>query len=113
MNLTVTAKNVCIEVDFKDTLITKIVFLFNIFFMQSKWFETGTSPCKLAYERGLEIVVLNHRFIDEVGDYIRFMSLCKQLKEVSSAFFALLPLGIFSIKNFLIFYNLYFFQRYI
>uniref|UniRef100_A0A914R5Q3 Uncharacterized protein n=1 Tax=Parascaris equorum TaxID=6256 RepID=A0A914R5Q3_PAREQ len=37
--------------------------------------QAGTSPCKLASENGLRLLVLNHNCIDRVGDETRFISL--------------------------------------
>uniref|UniRef100_A0A9J2P2I4 Ubiquitin-like domain-containing protein n=1 Tax=Ascaris lumbricoides TaxID=6252 RepID=A0A9J2P2I4_ASCLU len=45
----------------------------------------GTSPCKLASERGLRLLVLNHKCIDRVGDETRFISLGENITEADFA----------------------------
>ncbi|MFH4980922.1 hypothetical protein AB6A40_007631 [Gnathostoma spinigerum] len=43
---------------------------------------TGTSPCKLANQRALELVVLDHRSIDRIGDIHRFTPLIGSVTEI-------------------------------
>uniref|UniRef100_A0A8R1XW35 Ubiquitin-like domain-containing protein n=1 Tax=Onchocerca volvulus TaxID=6282 RepID=A0A8R1XW35_ONCVO len=38
---------------------------------------TGTSPCKLASEHTLLLLVLNHKYIDRIGDKVQFLSICR------------------------------------
>uniref|UniRef100_A0A1I7X811 DNA-directed RNA polymerase n=1 Tax=Heterorhabditis bacteriophora TaxID=37862 RepID=A0A1I7X811_HETBA len=45
---------------------------------------TGSSPCKMASKRALELIVLNHMNITHVGDTSRFASLVQHVAEVSS-----------------------------
>uniref|UniRef100_A0A915BDF3 Tubulin-specific chaperone cofactor E-like protein n=1 Tax=Parascaris univalens TaxID=6257 RepID=A0A915BDF3_PARUN len=45
----------------------------------------GTSPCKLASENGLRLLVLNHNCIDRVGDETRFISLGENIAEADFA----------------------------
>ncbi|VDN21137.1 unnamed protein product [Gongylonema pulchrum] len=44
---------------------------------------TGKSPCKLAAENKLRLVVLDHKNIDRIGDKMKFASICANVREVS------------------------------
>ncbi|VIO86751.1 Uncharacterized protein BM_BM2892 [Brugia malayi] len=46
---------------------------------------TGTSPCKLASEHTLVLLVLNHKYINRIGDKCQFMSICRYAREVDLA----------------------------
>ncbi|EJD74013.1 hypothetical protein LOAG_18616 [Loa loa] len=46
---------------------------------------TGTSPCKLASEHTLLLLVLNHKYIDRIGDKVQFLSICRYAREVDLA----------------------------
>ncbi|VDM37390.1 unnamed protein product [Toxocara canis] len=46
---------------------------------------TGTSPCKLASERSLRLLVLNHRRINRVGDEARLTSMGENVTEADFA----------------------------
>uniref|UniRef100_A0A915D4I3 Ubiquitin-like domain-containing protein n=1 Tax=Ditylenchus dipsaci TaxID=166011 RepID=A0A915D4I3_9BILA len=45
----------------------------------------GTSPCKVASERGLELLVLNRKNISSIGDQERFASFTKNVQELDLA----------------------------
>uniref|UniRef100_A0A915PXF8 Ubiquitin-like domain-containing protein n=1 Tax=Setaria digitata TaxID=48799 RepID=A0A915PXF8_9BILA len=46
---------------------------------------TGTSPCKLASEHTLLLLVLNHKYIDRIGEKAQFLSICRYAREVDLA----------------------------
>ncbi|VDN01925.1 unnamed protein product [Thelazia callipaeda] len=46
---------------------------------------TGTSPCKLASEHSLLLLVLNHKSIDRIGEKAQFLSICRHTHEVDLA----------------------------
>ncbi|EJW86239.1 leucine Rich Repeat family protein [Wuchereria bancrofti] len=46
---------------------------------------TSTNPCKLASEHTLVLLVLNHKYIDRIGDKLQFLSICGYVREVDLA----------------------------